>query len=316
MVDVAMLLAEQQPDANGNLFSGNIQEGSVSFSNPKGNAEWMTFVVSGAFYNPRKGTCVCQCGYCVGYSGPQVAVDPFTVGVTSTHQLAAKATYGDGTVHDFTTSSSWSSNHTSYITVGGSTGLTSGVAVGSANITALFPSLIDVTGINCPVGVPCPTIQFAPQSAGTVLAPDHVTVVIDQEGYPAACPSTGIYLRQMEMQVVDAYNNHLALDTYIQETFSNMTTNTCGNGQPIPASCDITGNGGVGYFIDTMSVSGNLCGSGISQSSGCGFSLTSTWKSCSFDGSNTLWTSPRVTHSNGVTVNGSSSVYTPGTQFH
>ena len=118
MVDVGMLIMEQRLDSKGYLFSPNVQEGSVSFSNPKGHAAWMTIVVAGEFYNPRKGTCVCQCGYCVGYSSPVIIDDPFTVGVSQNHQLAAKATYGGGVQDDFTTSSSWSSNHTSCTTVG------------------------------------------------------------------------------------------------------------------------------------------------------------------------------------------------------
>ena len=147
--------------------------------------------------------------------------------------------------------------------------------------------------------------------------PDHVSVVVDQQGYPVTCPTTGVYLRQMQMQVVDVNNLAITTDADIQESFSNMTTNTCGNGQPVPASCALTGNvGGVGQFLDSMSVSGNLCGSGISQSSGCGFSLTSTWSACATCGSSTLWSSPRVTHSNGVEVNGSWTRFNAGTQFH
>jgi hypothetical protein len=64
----------------------------------------------------------------------------------------------------------------------------------------------------------------------TVGQPDHVSVVTDNLGYPKACPTTGVYLRQMQMQVVDVGGNAITTDTYIQETFSNLTTNTCGSG--------------------------------------------------------------------------------------
>jgi hypothetical protein len=149
-----------------------------------------------------------------------------------------------------------------------------------------------------------------------VDAPDHVSVVVDQEGYPAACPSTGIYVRQMQMQLVGSGGTAMTGNpTYsIVESFQNLSTNTCGNGSPIPRSCASANNGT--SFIDTMAVSGNFCASGINPASGCGFSLTSIWKVCSNNLTNTLWNSPRTTLSNQITVNGSSSTFSPGTNLH
>ena len=176
MIDVAMLKAGQTPDATGNPIPEMEEEGSIAISNPKGNAAWMTVVASGAFYNPHKGTCNCQCVYCVGYSGPDVAVDPFTVGVRGTNQLHAQATYGNGGQDDFTTSSSWSSNNRPVMTVGSSTGLVSGVSAGSGVITAFMPALVDYTGLYCPMG-PCPTTNYEPQASGTAPQPVPVNFV-------------------------------------------------------------------------------------------------------------------------------------------
>lgn len=146
--------------------------------------------------------------------------------------------------------------------------------------------------------------------------PNHVSVVLDNIGYPSACPSTGVLVRQMQMQVVDSAGNAIANDVSIVEAFSNMSNNTCGNGSPVASSCAPTGCVGcdVGQFLDTLAVSGNLCNSGISQSSGCGFSLTSTWSLCA-GGTQTLWNSPRITNSNSISVNGSTSSYSAGKQF-
>jgi hypothetical protein len=56
----------------------------------------MTLAVCGAFYNPRKATCgTTYCVYCYGYSGPHVAVNPFSVAVGNTTALHAYLTYGD-----------------------------------------------------------------------------------------------------------------------------------------------------------------------------------------------------------------------------
>ena len=58
--------------------------------------------------------------YCYGYGGFLVVYDPFSVAVNGKVQLNAQATYGDGSVDNFTSSSSWSSNNTSVATVGAS----------------------------------------------------------------------------------------------------------------------------------------------------------------------------------------------------
>jgi hypothetical protein len=156
------------------------------------------------------------------------------------------------------------------------------------------------------------------QSGGGTITvnpgPDHVKLLVDNLGFPSACPTTGIYVRQMKMQVVDVNGTAVTNIYSIAESYQSLTTNTCGNGQPVATSCRVEDSGG--QFLDTMSVSDNLCNSGISQSSGCGYSLTSIWAVCSNGLTNTLWTSPRITHSNSDSVNGSTSQYAVGTEFH
>lgn len=100
----------------------------------------------------------------------------------------------------------------------------------------------------------------------------------------------------------------------VKESFSNLSTNSCGNGNPVPSSCAAADTGG--QFLDTMAVSGNLCNSGISQSSGCGFTVNSTWSICSGTTQNAIWRSTRETRSNSIKVNGQSSQYQPGTYLY
>jgi hypothetical protein len=168
-----------------------------------------------------------------------------------------------------------------------------------------------------------PLLYLGEVTADPVTTPagpaDHVAVVVDQGGYPMACPTTGIYVRQMQMQVVDANGVAINTNTSVVESYNTQPTNTC-TGTQIPGSgaCAATGAGssGTGQFIDTMLVSTNLCGSGIPQSSSCGFSLTSTWSACSNGLTNQLWQSSRTTQANGVTVSGNSTGYLAGTEFH
>src|SRR4051794_30529831 len=99
-------------------------------------------------------------------------------------------------------------------------------------------------------------------------APHHVKVLVDNQGFPADCPGTGVYLRQIKVQVVDSNNNSVTTAFSVQETFSNLTTNTCNTGTPTPDACGAADAGG--QFLDSMGVSGDLCGSGVTQGSGCG----------------------------------------------
>lgn len=142
-------------------------------------------------------------------------------------------------------------------------------------------------------------------------APAKVKVVVDQGGFPVACPSTGVYVRQMKVQVVDNTNANVTSAFSVKESFANLSTNTCGNGNPQPEGCAPADTGGT--FLDSMTVSGSLCNSGISQSSGCGFTVDSTWSICSGTAHPNIWKSSREVRSNLVKVNGQSSSYNAGT---
>ncbi len=169
-IDIGMLIAMRQPDANGSLIPNYIQEGSVVFSNPKGRAQWMTLAVCGAFYNPRKATCGEWWTYCYGYCDAEVTPNPFSVAVNGTVQLHSYLTYADGSLDEFTSSSGWSSSNKSVATVGASTGLVTGVLPGSVQIGAEFPAEVGFTGQFCAEGneVPCPVMGFYAASSGTV----------------------------------------------------------------------------------------------------------------------------------------------------
>jgi hypothetical protein len=186
---------------------------------------------------------------------------------------------------------------------------------GNSNIVSIPPSnAYDVTVTGTAPGsgavqanINGPTCGTGAGASITVNGPDHLSVVIDNEGF-AQCPQNqeALYLRQVQMQVVDTNNHALGKDVYIQETQSPaQPQNSCPNGgSPVPASCALTGTTGVGQFLDNMSVNRALCVAQGSVPAGCGFSVTSTWSACSTSGSNTLWVSPRVTHSDSVTLDG------------
>lgn len=143
---------------------------------------------------------------------------------------------------------------------------------------------------------------YTPTAQVNVIGPpDHLKVIVDNSGYPASCQTTGVWVRQMQMQVVDSAGKSVTDNPSVGESFSPaQPNNSCGNGSPVPSTCAPTTSGG--QFIDTLTVSGHYCTSGINRDSGCGFSLTSTWTACGL--AKSLWVSPRTTLSNGVTIDG------------
>ncbi|HXJ93050.1 MAG TPA: hypothetical protein VMT20_09225 [Terriglobia bacterium] len=171
MIDVGMLKMELTPDAGGNVIPELEEEGGVEISSPKGHAQWMTVVVSAAFYNPHRGTCTCTCVYCNGYSNPEVAANPFTVAVSGNTQLHMQMTYYSGEVDDFTSAANWNSSDTSMATVGnGSTaGLTKGVSPGSMSIYAGLIGIPDYNGDYCSSHPQCPTDNPQGVASGTSL---------------------------------------------------------------------------------------------------------------------------------------------------
>lgn len=169
---------------------------------------------------------------------------------------------------------------------------------------------------NLPAPIPCCTswghFGSASASVQSVAVPHHVRVLLDQAGYPAVCPNTGIWVRQIKVQVVDINNKGITLGS-VKESYSNLSTNTCNNGDPRPSSCMPLDIGG--QFLDSMAVSMDICNPGFDRNNGCGFTLTSTWSMCSGTAQNNIWTSTRDTRSNTVKVNGQTNAFPPGTQL-
>ena len=203
----------------------------------------------------------------------------------------------------------WSSNNPSIakLTYKNVQALADGSTVGYANGLVMMGQ-----GSYCAYQSQKPTVPI------NVQTPDHLSVVEDREGY-AQCAQNQepIYLRQMQMQVVDPSDKAMGFDVDIVENQNPaQPTNSCPGGRsPVPSSCASTGGASpTGQFIDSMTVNKNLCVPKGSVPAGCGFSVTSTWAVCGMWGSNTLWVSPRVTHSDSVKVDGSVTAWPQGTQ--
>ena len=262
----------------------------------------------------------CNLDCCANYNATGAINVPNTTGdvgqnVTKTSVLYGVSCNGDPFgPNPNSNTSGWASSDTTIATASscsGSSCTVNNVGGGQATISAdaTIPHYVRNGGACVDQGSPSPL-----STTVTVTGPDHVKVISDSGGFAPQCPSTGLWYRLLTVQLVDASGNNINDNLSVAEGYTNLTTNTCGNGTPVPSSCAPTVSGG--QWTDGMAVSGNLCGSGISQSSGCGYSLTSTWSMCSNHFSNSPFSYNGVTLSNSVSVNGNTSFYSPGTQLY
>src|SRR5713101_5571443 len=76
MIDMAMLIAEIKPDADGNVIPPSIQEGSVQFASAKRKNEKIKLVLAGGIYNVSTATCGTTCVTCCGASNWGISPNP------------------------------------------------------------------------------------------------------------------------------------------------------------------------------------------------------------------------------------------------
>src|SRR6266851_7032052 len=172
MIDMAMLIAEIKPDADGNVIPPSVKEGSADFASANGRHEQITLVIAAGIYNVTNATCGSTCINCCGDSNFGISPNPISCPLGGTVPLSSTAVdcYGYEVYP-----SSWSSSNTSVMTVD-SSGNVTGVAVGSANITANFTYVPTYTGQICMPYPYCPgTASPAPQAPATVKPTVSIT---------------------------------------------------------------------------------------------------------------------------------------------
>ena len=222
-------------------------------------------------------------------------------------------------------SQNWQSLNTSVATT--STGLVNYVGAGTAQVRADAQDIYYKQSF----GTCARQVDYLPVSAQVkVNPPDHVKVVSDNQLYPACPPGSigpAVYVRQIQLQLVDVNNGNVTVNYSNQESFPAMGYNTCGNGSPNPAPCAPTGPAACqtcanGQYNDTLSVASggpagnNFCNSGVNPASGCGFSATSNWGMCSNGLNNSIWTDPRKVLSNQIWIENQAAAWPAGTIFH
>src|SRR6266436_6234567 len=186
MIDMAMLIAEIKPDADGNVIPPSVKEGSADFASANGRHEQITLVIAAGIYNVTNATCGGGCITCCGYSSFQISPSPILCPIGESMSCSALATDCNG--YSSNLGATWSSSNTSVMTVN-SSGVVTGVAAGSATITANFGSVPVYSGQycgnnSCPAGSPAPC-------TGGYVRPYRVEPIATASQYPPSTCSPG-----------------------------------------------------------------------------------------------------------------------------
>ncbi len=222
MIDMAMLIAENKPDSDGNVIPSSIQEGSAQFASAKGRTETISLIIAAGIYNVSNATCGGGCINCCGGSNFGISPNPIFCPIGESMQCTSTAVDCNG--YSFGPSS-WSSDNSSVMTVNGS-GAVTGVSVGQANIIATYLGAGVYTGQMCG-GNGCPSASPAPRAPATVQKPGYVKVVSAPTD-PTVCLGLGCEV-DITYRVLDTNRQPMNI-AGMTVTESMSGTTTCSNG--------------------------------------------------------------------------------------
>jgi len=147
----------------------------------------------------------------------------------------------------------------------------------------------------------------------TVQVPDRLSVVSDTGNAPFQnCPN--VKGRLITYQILDSSSSHspIAQALDVAEALDNLTSNTCGNGQPDPSVCESTSSSG--QFTDGIAITVN-CASAVALSNcasnpSCGYEYTQRWSTCFPEAIIELMSVPGITHCNEIKINNATQLST------
>jgi IPT/TIG domain len=169
MIDMAMLIAEIKPDADGNIIPPSVTEGSAQFASAKGRNEKISIVIASGIYNVSTATCYCNCITCCAASNFAITPNPIICPVGGSIALSASAVDCNG----YSVYGNYSSSNTAVITFD-SSGNAYGVSVGQATINGSLDGQ-NYTGQLCGVSS-CPTSwQYAQATANVTPRIDTIS---------------------------------------------------------------------------------------------------------------------------------------------
>jgi hypothetical protein len=301
-LDLMKLVGSRVPDSDGNLIPSNVSSGSGLLSSRDGGIAEMSVAINVATYNVRNATCGNQCQTCNGVL--ELAIIPIgaSVDVGKTLQLYAQETMNTGEI-DTVITTGWSVGSGASID---SNGVVTGVSAGLPQVTLTKSNLPAPAGYVCtgPNGGCPPPISITHSDSLAVgqQTPTSMQVSFDPgnvQGNSCQVPAQNGVTRQIVYQLkVDTQN---AGYSAVQESFGNLSSNTCGNGNPTPSTCGLHYVDSGGKFTDDLAT--NYCSSTANNS--CGLSiLPDHWQTCTNGTTSTLGSPNYIIDWNSITING------------
>jgi hypothetical protein len=140
--NISELIHNQIPDSEGNVIPPAIHEGSAQIRGSQSEAERILVAMDASIYNVQKATCGWTCTSCNGDMGGTLEDDPFSLSHVGTKQEIFISHRNDGTQHDVTSRSAWTSSNTAAATV--SVGLVSGHSPGGLTLSSSFSGVTNM----------------------------------------------------------------------------------------------------------------------------------------------------------------------------
>jgi hypothetical protein len=181
--NISEIIRNQIPDSEGNVIPPSVHDGSAQIRGSQDAAERILVAMDASIYNVQKATCGWTCTSCNGDIGGTLEDDPFGLSYVGTKQETFISHRHDGTQHDVTSVSKWTSSNTPVATV--NVGLVSGHSPGSLTLSSSFSGVL-----NMPYG--CHS-EWGGCSSHTVLVsgPGAVQPTVNIQGSP-----TYVYIGQ------------------------------------------------------------------------------------------------------------------------
>jgi hypothetical protein len=259
--NISEIIHSQIPDAEGNVIPVSVHEGSAQISGSQEELESILVAIDVGTYNVRKATCIRYCIQCTGLlltvSPSQLSPSPFNIVPGNTVQETFTRQSNDGTWHDVTSSSTWTTSNSSVATVN-STGLVTAKAAGSFTVQALHydKEAAQICRTETPPSPGnCPSSAYLGQGSGKVQKPGFLRVV--EAATAIACNGEGCEA-QVQYKVLDINGAPMPIAGMIVQEYTSPSSSCGPPGTWIDSSTWTTDASGTLVGLDHI----HVCGQG------------------------------------------------------
>jgi len=204
VIDMAELIAEAKPDAEGSLIPSSTRGGGMIVSGPSDLMDEINVILSEGTFSVFGATCVPVCYSCgPTLEGFALAPVPIQSPIGATTQLVATVTVSTGTKLTETASTKWSSLDTTIASVA-TGGMVTAVAAGTTTIDGVI-DWADETRTCYPIA--CESLLYEGQAPVTVQIPTFFTPTAAGALLNTFCAANSAYYAFVDYQVSDQFGD-------------------------------------------------------------------------------------------------------------